>query len=247
MDVHNNNIYLIKHHLSNKKYPSIQMTLTEVYNKIFDLQIQFTDSYCYDSEIHLQKLPALIYGVNQVKYQNFHVFFKRLTQDNESTFIDKKNLISTLEKLIFTDLQLILSLYAYYNRKDENIFDMNKIYSPIISFYTYKNDIEFIQNIRKVLKIKNKEEILDRINEINESIENYLTLEDILNISLDTIKSIDLAIYSAYKTQFIYLREKISKYEKMKILSDTIDNIINKVKRKEINLLPSNYVIISKL
>lgn len=162
----NNKIYLIRHHLSNKKYPSIQMTLSEIYNKLFDLHIQFTESYCYDSDINLQKLPALIYGVNQVKYQNFHVFFKRLTSiDNESNMnmimIDKKNIVSQLEKLIFTDLQIILSLYAYYYRKNENLSNvLNKIYSPLISFCTYKNDSEFISDVKKVLKIKNKEDVI---------------------------------------------------------------------------------------
>lgn len=72
---------------------------------------------------------------------------------------------------------------------------------------------------------------------------------DILNKNIDTICSIDLAIYSAYKTQLIFMnKETITKFEKIKNLSDRIDYIIlNKTKNKEITLLPSDYVIISKL
>jgi hypothetical protein len=160
---HTNSNYLT----GNMNYVSLHQILTNIYDKLFKLNIRYTKSLSNKNcNVIIENLPLITYGVNHVKRQNIHLFFKKLTNiDKDWEFVRLENVKSEaleLENLIFTDLQLFLSLYNYHQNKEKDSIIKNLIkfmYQPIDSIKTYYNDKSVLDEVKRVFEIQNKNEV----------------------------------------------------------------------------------------
>ena len=91
---------------------SIFEMLCITYNNLINLDIEFSysqnNSY---SNIIVNNLPTIIYGNSIIRKSNIPNFFKLLTgidQDIEKKDIQTKMYFEMMEKLIFSDMQMLL-------------------------------------------------------------------------------------------------------------------------------------------
>jgi hypothetical protein len=155
----------------NFKYTSIHEILCETYNNLFKLNAEFTKSlsfhYC---NVLIENLPKIVYGVNSVSREYIHIFLKKLLNIdknfNEVQNNEIKDEAQVLERLIFTDLQLFISLYNHY-------LNINKIgyfrrilkflYQPWTSIKAYFKDRIVINEAKKVFNVNDMDEVKYKI------------------------------------------------------------------------------------
>ncbi len=151
---------------------SIPQILFESYAEIFDFDVEYTNSYTLDNSKIVSSLPYAIYGTNIIKKYNLHYFLKKLTKSEKLNFpftFNSETLttkIQEIEKLILTDLQLLLSVYnymKYYKRKPsyssyfKQFFEL--IYNTRDSLRTFRNDKRILKEFFEVYHINKEDQV----------------------------------------------------------------------------------------
>lgn len=151
---------------------SIPQILFELYAEIFDFNVEYTNSYTLDNSKIVSSLPYAIYGRNIIKKYNLPYFLKKLTRSEKlnipftihSEALNTK--IQEIEKLILTDLQLLLSVYnykKYYNSSAsyscflKQIFGL--IYNTRDSLRTFRNDKRILKEVFEVYHINKEDQV----------------------------------------------------------------------------------------
>ena len=100
----------------NTQIYSIFQNLCYTYNQVINLKIEFSFSLnsTYNNII-IDNLPLIVYGRNIIRKANIPNFFKVLTgvdRELEKTDLQSKMYFETIEKAIYSDLQLhLVKLY----------------------------------------------------------------------------------------------------------------------------------------
>jgi hypothetical protein len=163
-------ITLMYHAHGNKKYISVHQTLCEVYDKLLKLGVKYTRSYSSrHSNVLIENLPVISYGINGVKYNNFHIFLKKLTnidkEFEEHSNNELKTLAADLENTIFTDLHLYLNFYSYQlGRKKFSPREILRtiyryLYKPVDSVRSFLEDRRILNDMQKVFHLNTIEEV----------------------------------------------------------------------------------------
>jgi hypothetical protein len=137
---------------------SIPQILCETYAEIFNMDINYTNSFTLDNSKIISSLPYAIYGANIIKKYNLNYFLKKLTKlenlnipnTSNSEYIHIK--FQEIEKLILTDLQLILSVYNYlkYYKRSGTFSAYLKQFFEL--FYNTRDSLRTIRNDKKILR-----------------------------------------------------------------------------------------------
>lgn len=152
----------------NYRYISLLEILCEVYNRIFKLDIHFTKSLSYQNcNVLIENLPKLVYGINNVSRESIHIFLKKVVgidriSEIESIDNETQKEAYEVEKVIFTDLQLFISVYNYnLKRYKYSVFKtlFRLMYQPYQFLKTYLNDRKFINEFKRVFEITNNDEV----------------------------------------------------------------------------------------
>jgi hypothetical protein len=168
------NKIVVVHHVDsnliegNMKYVSIHQILCQIYDKLFNLNINFTKSHSYQNcNILIESLPIISYGVNLVNRSNINLFLKKLTgiDKNFSKNVNEssKSAAHDLERIIFTDLQLFINVYNYYASTSSTPFwkkFFKFLYQPKDSIKTYLKDREVMKEVRRVFDITDIAEVI---------------------------------------------------------------------------------------
>jgi hypothetical protein len=163
-------ITLMHHAHGNKRYISVHQTLCEVYDKLLQLEVKYTRSYSSrHSNVLIENLPVISYGINGVKYNNFHIFLKKLTnidkEFEEHSTNELKTLAADLENTILTDLHLYLNFYSYQlGRKKfcprEILRSLYRfLYKPFDSIRSFLEDRKILNEMYKVFHLNTIEEV----------------------------------------------------------------------------------------
>ena len=202
---------------------SIHQILCEAYIKLFKLNFEITKTNSVEnSNIIDVSLPIIYYGKNFVQRENINTFLKKLTNIDKNfcqiSDSNKKSHIEKLEKIILSELPVLLGLYSHYMNKKQSSFwksFLKTIYNPQKTFNTFRRDIKVLKEINEVFSISEVEECINYIQAVNQSINNYLNLMggvyycDTILDKRREINSIDMLIYSGYKAQFRVFKEDV--------------------------------------
>ncbi len=166
--------------MSNQSFlnPNIQVhsvfqNLCMTYNHLLNLNMEFSYSLNNTySNIIVQNLPTIMYGKNFVRKLNIPYFFKILTgidQELNKKDVEIKMYYEMIEKLIFSDLQMLLvslsikkNYYTYvYDHNKSGLFSkvMRYIYSPIQSIFSSHDDSKISREISKILNVSTRDEV----------------------------------------------------------------------------------------
>jgi hypothetical protein len=152
----------------NKNKISIHEIFITTYAKLVGLNISKTKSYSpHHSNILLETLPMVSYGINYSERNKVSKFLKEITNINTTfNFKTPVSLIHSsekLEKIILTDLQLFLNLINYFNYHQETPLwkkILNYIYQPRESLYTYLKDRRVLNKTCDVFSSDGYQEVI---------------------------------------------------------------------------------------
>jgi hypothetical protein len=251
---------------------SILQELIYSFNAVYNLGLKFIFSLNNSTtNLIVNDLPVIIFGNHVINKGNIFSFlkqfvkirdkysFKSLDSLNTDELYLKKIQIENLEKIILTDLQLILNYYSsYINSEKTNFFwkFIKFLLQPIKSVKTNKNDKSLNLEITKMIGVSTKFEAIEMAFEINRRINSLLEEFDDEYFNSKRLRdrkfnSLDLLIYSSYKAQKRSFKNKFNddefkeKFKKMDLLIKEIDNfILNKElpKQHEDLLLSEEYI-----
>lgn len=230
----------------NINHVSIQQELCFVYNALFRLNFHFVSSFNNStSNLIIENLPMIIFGYHTIKKGNIHYFLKELVRIKDVTsLVDPKDKdkeimkieFENLERMILSDLQILLNYYNYIQINDKTSFFyrfVKSLYQPYKALSSINNDSKMIKEISKFMGVSTKVEALAGVKNINEKIENFLLEkgeEYIINLDNREINSLDILIYSAVKVQRRVLGNKSDEM----ILKSTI-TLVNEIDRIILN------------
>jgi hypothetical protein len=143
---------------------SIPKILCEVYNNLFDLNVQFTKSFSkYNGSVWDDSLPILTYGGRFEKSNNFGGFFEKLTCINQDFLLENQVEAREIEQLIFVELHLLLTIYTFQKRQSSIFQKFRKlvkwIFQPRTSISLYFTNKKFLNTFNENYRIKSLDEV----------------------------------------------------------------------------------------
>jgi hypothetical protein len=143
---------------------SIPKILCEVYDNLFNLNVQFTKSFSkYNGSVWDDSLPILTYGGRYEKSNNFSGFFEKLTNINEYFNMGKAR---EIEQLIFIELHLLLTIYTFEKRQSSILQKIRKIvkfiFQPRTSLSLYFTNKKFLKTFNENYRINSLDEVWNK-------------------------------------------------------------------------------------
>lgn len=209
---------------------STQQELIYIYKKLYDIRMGFTFTHSTKTESRLL-FPQIIYKDIHVHRNQIYYFLKKLIQNvHDSVLIENEDLQDLIEKEILVDMQYLLIYYHMFSEKSSLILtSIGYLLQPLFRLVELFSEGNLKKEISKQFNINSKYDCFERINKINDSIEDFISeVNKKKNFSLK--HPILLLIHANYITMKRVLGGDVRHYNHIilyNILLFNSDNMLN--------------------
>jgi len=245
-EIHNEvNCYIMTDSIiieGNLNHISILTNIIKTYDNLFNLKLKYNYSFNTSaSNMKIDHLPCIYNNGKIIGKNEIFKFFTKTIEYNRSLELKQENNnninqieCNLLKKMIINDFQILIN-YINYHKKNKNFLgnSLRFIIQPYKKLNGLWVDMKEIKAIEKQYNILTKREAIDKIKQINENVDEYISNNYDIN-NLIFINDFLILIYTFYKTQVQFFTvDKIKKYglntyQNIKELIRIIDDGLNK-------------------
>ena len=224
-EIHNEvNCYIMTDSIiieGNLNHISILTNIIKTYDNLFNLKLKYNYSFNTSaSNMKIDHLPCIYNNGKIIGKNEIFKFFTKTIEYNRSLELKQENNnninqieCNLLKKMIINDFQILIN-YINYHKKNKNFLgnSLRFIIQPYKKLNGLWVDMKEIKAIEKQYNILTKREAIDKIKQINENVDEYISNNYDIN-NLIFINDFLILIYTFYKTQVQFFTvDKIKKY-----------------------------------
>ena len=224
-EIHNEvNCYIMTDSIiieGNLNHISILTNIIKTYDNLFNLKLKYNYSFNTSaSNMKIDHLPCIYNNGKIIGKNEIFKFFTKTIEYNRCSELKKENNkniniieFNLLKKMIINDFQALINYINYHKNKNFLGNSLRFIIQPYKKLNGLWTDHKEIKNIEKIYNILTKSEAIEKIKQINVSVEEYINNNYDINNNLIFINDFLILIYTFYKTQEQFFGiEKMKKY-----------------------------------